>query len=814
MRKCLIVILLSATRMVLLAQVPAESAVRDSIDNYADSHPNEKIYIHFDRPSYNAGDTIWFKAYIVTGQGSATFSKNFYVDVTDTGGTILQHSVYPVQLSSSAAGTFSIPALYAQQSVHIHAYTRWMLNFDSAFMYDKDIRITYTQATQAKGKVVAPHPAPVAAIRFLPEGGDYINGIRAKVAFKAVYNNGLPASVKGAVVSSKGETVDSFGTVHDGMGFFYIEPQPGEIYKAIWQDEQQHSYTTQLPIAKPAGATLQVAQVKGTIAILVTRTDDAAPALKQMHLVGTMQQQVAYSAPVNLEASNFSGGSISINSLPPGIIQLTLFDANWQPVAERIAFVHKDDYLLNAGLRFDTIGLAKRKKNVMVINMPDSIEANLSIAVTDAGVGVDSTDNIITRMLLTGELKGSVYHPYYYFSNKSDSLVQQLDLVMLTNGWRRYKWNDIITGKTPALQYQPDTAYLTLAGKVYDLKPEKIAQAGDLLIAAKGTSLKDTARDYFMVPLNKDGSFVQPNYSFNDTLKIFYQFASKKGAGFNLRAEVNFTSGALPAPKRVDWNKHNPAFTGTDTTGDFYNRYLAMEQAKLDSLLKLITLKNVIVKARAKSRLDSLDSKYTTGPFSNANSIRLDLTTDPAVKAAINPFAYLVGKMAGVQISNAYSNNPSVSWRGKPTEIYIDEMPASAEMASYILPQDIAYIKILRPPFLFGFEGGPGGAIVIYLRRGDDILPDQMGKSFSIKSVIGYTSAKEFYSPDYSDDSAFINTKDIRPTLYWIPFLLTTPQEHEKKITFYNNDISHRLRVIIEGIDGNGRFLHIEKLVE
>ena len=161
-----------------------------------------------------------------------------------------------------------------------------------------------------------------------------------------------------------------------------------------------------------------------------------------------------------------------------------------------------------------------------------------------------------------------------------------------------------------------------------------------------------------------------------------------------------------------------------------------------------------------------------------------------------------------------HSNEPSVTWHGKATEIYIDEMPASAQMASYILPQDIAYIKIIRPPFLFGYDGGPGGAIVIYLRRGDDILPDQMGKSFSIKSAVGYTSAKEFYSPDYSDDSTFIITKDIRPTLYWNPFVLTTPQNHEKRITFYNNDITRRLRVIIEGIDGNGRFLHMEKLVE
>src|SRR5204862_269891 len=164
-----------------------------------------------------------------------------------------------------------------------------------------------------------------------PEGGDCITGIKNKVAFKATLYDGRPCNIKGTVVNSKAETVAEIKCIHDGMGFFYVEPEMNEAYTAKWKDEQGNSYQTPLPAIKHG-------------------------------------------------------------------------------------------------------------KNTLVINLPDTIETNLSVAVTDADVGIDSSDNIITRFLLTGDLKGSVYNPAYYFLDSSDSVQQQLDLVMLTNGWRRIKW--------------------------------------------------------------------------------------------------------------------------------------------------------------------------------------------------------------------------------------------------------------------------------------------------------------------------------------------------------------------------------------
>ena len=96
------------------------------------------------------GETIWYKAYIMNGIFAADESKTFYVDWTDDKGKLLSHNIIPV-VYATAAGQFDIPADYTGKYIHVKAYTKWMLNFDSAFLYNKDIRvISKTASLQAQ----------------------------------------------------------------------------------------------------------------------------------------------------------------------------------------------------------------------------------------------------------------------------------------------------------------------------------------------------------------------------------------------------------------------------------------------------------------------------------------------------------------------------------------------------------------------------------------------------------------------------------------------------------------------------------------
>jgi hypothetical protein len=317
------------------------------------------------------------------------------------------------------------------------------------------------------------------------------------------------------------------------------------------------------------------------------------------------------------------------------------------------------------------------------------------------------------------------------------------------------------------------------------------------------------------MPINDDGTFTRPNYSFNDTLKVYYQFASKKGGQLNNSAEVTFSSGALPALKHIYYNKATPVYMGMDTTGDYYNTMLAIQQAKLAELLKQTTLQNVTVTARKKSRLDTLDERYASNMFSGGVNVaaQFDFIKDPSASSATDVLHFLQGKVGGLII---VTNPPGVSWRGGPTSLFVNETQVlTANINDAVNVQDIAYIKVFRPPFFSGGSGGsPGGAIAIYTRKGGEDLQTQFAKGLPEKRIIGYTVSKEFYSPDYSIDSVMNIATDIRSTLYWNPWVLTTPGSHIARLIFYNNDIAKKIRVVIEGIDGDGRLTRIEKIVE
>ena len=211
---------------------------------YSDQFQQEKIHIHFDKNAYNKGETIWFKAYLMAGLEPSELSKNFYADWYDANGRLIAHHVFPV-FEASAKGQFDIPDNYTFSSLHLHAFTKWMLNFDSSFLFDKDIIIS--QPALQKNSTVT----PITNLQFFPEGGDLVDGLNARIAFIATNQSGKPVNIKGAIKNSKNELIDSIASEHDGMGSFMIDDiNADEIYSVFWTDEYGQSNVMGLPSIK------------------------------------------------------------------------------------------------------------------------------------------------------------------------------------------------------------------------------------------------------------------------------------------------------------------------------------------------------------------------------------------------------------------------------------------------------------------------------------------------------------------------------------------------------------------------------------
>ncbi|HWK04774.1 MAG TPA: hypothetical protein VNS58_14135 [Puia sp.] len=779
-----------------------------TLARYSEHFQQEKIHLHFDKARYNKGETIWYKAYLMAGFDPSDYSRTLYIDWYDPAGKLLRHESAPV-FEASARSQFDIPAGYTGGFLHVRAYTKWMLNFDTTFLFNKDIPV-WQDRTVSRPYQTASMEKPVSSIQFFPEGGDLVNGLLSRVAFKAVNSFGLPVKIHGVVKSGSGEPVDALNVEHDGMGSFFLQPAEGTTYISTWTDEYGNNYTTPLPSAKKNGATLQVQSHTSKCLVVIKCSDPAPDNLRSLYVVAHMNQNLLYKAAVNLTTRNSAIAEISTDTLPTGVLQVTLFDANWIPLAERVVFVNNHRHLFTVQVTPLGRSLEKRGRNVIGIDIPDSSLSNLSVAVTDAGLATEN-NTIISQLLLCGDIKGAVYRPSYYFSADNARISQHLDLVMLTHGWRRFNWQDIVQGKEPSLPYPRDTDYLRIEGKFYSPGLKLLPDQKVMVILQS----RDSSRQRLLLPVHPDGSFSQGGVSFFDTLKVFYQLLGTR----KQTEAVMIQDGLLAAPKsspatrsagKADGNNGGPALPWLmdDTTGWSRTRYFAQEQERLD---KGTTLADVVVSAKVRRPVDLLDDKYATGLFKRPSDYQFDMINDTWARNSANVFDFLKQMVPGLQVQ--YRDGvPILDWRGGAPSLFLDETGMRAEMINDIPVADIAYVKVYRPPFFGAAGGGRNGAIAIYTRKSGDVQIIT-ARGLDYKFLEGYTPYKQFYSPDYSQPAGS-DLPDIRTTLYWNPMVLTDASNHSIKLEFYNNDVSKRLRVVVEGMNAEGKLSRVEKIID
>jgi len=785
-----------------------EAQVLDSmIKVYADQVPDQKAYVQFDKDLYMPGETIWFKAYLFSGFGLASNSKNFYAELINDKGIVLQRKVYPIT-ESAAAGNFDIPDSLPAGNLIYRGYTTWMLNFDTAFIFQKSIAIA--DKNGSGNKRPAANTAKATLIQFFPEGGNLVNTLESVVAFKANDEYGQPVFVKGNIVNSKGASVASFSAAHDGMGSFVFTPQANESYKAVWTDVPGTQQTTPLPEARPQGCVLKMTGLGNKKVFMINRTEDVPAEWKSLNIVALLGQQRVYKAKANLEATRVTSGAIPVTDFPSGILQVTVFSEKWEPIAERIVMVNNDNYHFDAKLNAPELNTNFRAKNTLEIQVDDTLLSNLSLSVTDAAIGRENyADNIYSRMLMTGDIKGYVHNPAYYFSNSSDSTAAHLDLVMLTHGWRRYNWSNMARGKMPVLKF-PNESFLSLDARVFGVTTASPLRGDEELLIF--LQQKDSSTQLLQMPKVGPDKFSIPNIVFYDTATVHYQFMKDKKAEQEM--SVGFSNNLYKGVKKIDV-AGRPVPVEIDTSILSRTKFLADRLSRYGSKFTAggTVLQTVTVKTKVKSRQQELEDKYTSGLFKGGDGYSFDLTSEP-VSGSYDIFTYLQGKVAGLQITGTGAN-ASVSWRGSSTSLFLNEMPGDPSMLSSININDIAYIKVLRPPFMGSFGGGAGGAIAIYTKKGNDVKRDNTAKGLAKTIVTGYSSAKEFYSPNYQDLSASQDvTADYRSTLYWNPEILTDATRKKVKVEFYNNDITKAYRVVLEGVNEIGKMVRVEKVIQ
>lgn len=767
--------------------------------------PIEKAHLHFDKNIYNKDETIFYKAYLRTGNDMSPLSKNFYVEWYDTTGHLIKQTVAPV-FQSSAKGAFEIPSTYTGNYIHVKAYTTWMLNHDTDFIFKKDILIN--APVSISPKLTAPIDLKT-TVQAFPEGGMAVAGLTNRFAFRATNPYGDPVKIRGTLVDSKMKKVDTLVTKHDGMGVFSFTPVANETYQLNWIDENGKKGLTPLEKPKLEGINIQVQGGNEQATVKIQRTETIPSNWKKLNLWIHQHQSLYYKVSINVTEKRSVTAQIPIDQLPTGILQFTLFSEDFLPVAERILFVNNREHEFNVRVTFPLVNLEKRGKNVVEFFVPDTAAANLSVAITDFSLNTPETQTIFSDLLLSSDIKGKIHNPGYYLMSDSDSVMANLDMVLLTHGWRRFNWDKLKAGIPPAIKYPVEQSFIKMQGKVFGLKPNMSAAPPQLNLIMSG---KDSSKQFYFAPVNRDGSFEVADMFFYDTAKVYYSFnAASKLTDVT---QVRLDNGLLRyQPGKKTTLEKNPITPYADSILRIRMTAIFNEQERLRKMMQAATLQEVVVKAKTKSNLQLLEEKFATGLFSGGDGYAFDLGEDAKVMGAIDILTFLQGRVAGLMISGSGAN-ATLNWRGSVPDLYLNEVRAQVDMIQMINIQDIAFVKVFRPPFFGSGGGGAGGAIAIYTKRGQDTRkadPNAKGMEYAILG--GYSRFKEFAQPPY-DRPETVFDPDNRTTLLWNPYILTNKKSPRIKLTYYNNDFSKKLLLVLEGMNSEGKLVRVVKPID
>ncbi|MCY7311954.1 MAG: hypothetical protein LH619_14350 [Chitinophagaceae bacterium] len=769
-------------------------------------HQPDKIYIHYDKEYYVAGETIWFKAYLYSDGKPSAAANNLYLQFTDSKGQVVRNKKIPV-LGAVAKGSVEVPDSLPQGNYFIRALTPEMLNDDEAFIYKKNIFVFKLSAT-AKEK----SPPQNISLQFFPESGHLVDGILTVVGFKATDQWGTPVEINGIIRSGEGTTISSFKSYHDGIGKVQFKAQAGKTYIAeVETDAGKRSY--QLPEVKASGINLKVQDEKGGKKFQLSRSEKDKAQFGSVWVVADINNQVIYENEITFEDYPSVIGHLVTDSLPSGILHFSVFNKDGMPLAERLSFVDNKEYKSSATVTSTKISVEKRAANDIELNFAEAIQRSCSVSITDASGGsFADNDNIWSRLLLTSDLKGYVYNPAWYFSVSNDTTKQAIDNLLLTHGWSRFNWTKILANELPVKKYS-DQPMISITGRVTDDKKNELLSGGNLNIFLEAED--STSRNYDVL-VDAAGRFRMDSLLFMGKAKLFYAYKDSKGK--TKPALVSIDSDTLRQPVELipSGMLYNMIIRdiNPNTSKEEVNTRYDYLKSRLDETKEL---EKVTVQAKSnKKPIDIVNEKYTTGVFKSPGKVEIDNINNPANDKSINVVDYVKNRIQQLELQGGrFVNRKNISLMSGQkwaVGIFLDEVPADINQLRVLRMDDVALVKFYEAGFVGVGSGSPGGALAVYTR--DKSNRDEKPDKLSFVEYKGYSISKEFYTPDYSNKEIRHPASDNRTTLYWNPDVYTDTETTSVKLNFFNNDFSKKFKVVVEGFDAMGKLIHTEKIIE
>lgn len=761
----------------------------------------------------NFGEVYFFnqKITVVDGEGGS-FLPTIDFKKISSDGSKTTYSVEILALDSKgnplAGRSFQLKAMGGEEELYSQTFnlnSKGVISF-SFSIPEKAYSTQYLELIYAENdsysltqKIRLPYSLNLADIQFLPEGGQLVTGKNSKVAFRGIYPDGMPVHIKGNLV---GNPEIGFESNFGGLGKFDLTPESRHYQAKVSEESTGQERIISLPKSLDNGLVLQV--VNNPVASYVTAFIQGTFELNSLLLVSQTRGIVNYMIQGSL-TNGVWGVRIPKENLISGVNQITVLSSEGKPLLERLIYVQKEE-----GLKLDIIKtgeiLPREKLSIELKNRLNGRPAmgSFSVSVVDAGQVVDQSlevGDISSHLLMTSDLKGTIYQPGYYFKDGDPKTLEDLDLVMLTHGWRRFDWDQVLTAQFPKIDHFIERG-IKIEGKVTDKEATRKGLSGGKITALVGEGLEIISSEY-----GPNGRFIFRDLDYLDSAQV-----TITAEDIRLKSFINI---AIDTPKLVFSTISGHYELQVPWPSALVNTYKERDlMQRLNEGQELINLDGVTVQAKSlEQEEDQIKKIYGAG------DVTLNPDKIPGSVAFTNVFQMIQGRVSGVQVFVS-GQGVKVTIRGvgsisSSTEpLYLlDNIPVDAGTIFQVSPRDVSSVDVFKDPAktaIFGAQGA-NGVIAVYTKTGSGISVSVGGTL--VTRYGGFSSGKSFYEPKYDTKPAAIGKADKRATIYWNP-MLTIDSSGNVSFSYFNTDLSKRHLLIVEGMDDEGRLGRLVRVLE
>ncbi len=838
-------ILLAFAMVVLPLVAFGQDVFKTMFDNaraFSASYPQEKVWLHTDNDSYEQGDTIWYKAYVVNAADNrpTQVSKPLYVELLDQLGNVVARQVVEID-SGEARGQLPLTSTFLSGYFELRAYTKWMLSAPEPQYFSRVLPVYRRTSGNYGGEhqIAEYHTAgsmknrpdaddKVLAVRFFPEGGRLVADVANRVGFEIVAADSGVVNASG--ILHNGDKLLPISALHNGIGSFMLTPSAGRDYVAITYKGK--GYEFDLPKADTAAVGLSVSSAGGSVHVALYDGRSGQFASHDSLAVFFFSHGV----PMAYQRAKIAGDDrqarirMDMSLLPPGICRVAVLGSSGKVIADRFFFVYPRDTISlrcqSDNMIYEPFGkITCRIKAVDKAGNPLG-GARLSVSVKDA-LNSDIAaygDNVETGLLLTSDIKGYIPDPAFYLDGTKVMRRRMLDDLLLVRGWRKYDIEQETSGKPYSPRYMPETA-LTLHGRVKSLfgRPQKgigvsvLAKKNAVMVAGRTVA-------------DDDGFFNMSLNMFEGEMDTYIQ-TRREGKEMNRWANVSIFRNFAPPVRPYYYAETHPRWAVPELDRQ---KITAADSAYRASLTDgAIQLGEITVKAKGNGDRQGDIARFERDVYGYYDIRRFVDNIRDEGKDIVDLEDLMPRLDKNIHIETNDTGN-TIVYGERPLTFYVDGQKIGQSffskdinaMRTMIIYEDDALGDYgvytvgkngevekgkVRDPWS-GIELNPEGGIeaqqrgiVCSVQMAPGWSPDKSYKAargLRQTTIQGYERPLEFYSPVY-DTPAAIDATDRRRTLYWNPSVVTD-KNGEATVVLYNaaqtTAVSIDAETIYEGI--------------